>query len=339
MKLWIQVGALFLLSCGNLERNTTVQRQNDENKKELLAFYEAPTFSVEDYFFDENLNDQVPIRFSELTVVKEEGGGFQSFSSTDFYLISQGRGITELSNDTLHIKYKVLRNAQWNYVEFFLTPFRFVDPKTVNINDTIMHINSKLYVKTKYDGKKVRFADLSKYKREWLVPKKEKNLLIVKKEGYEIFFFKEGELVEKRTVCLGQNSKGHKAQEGDNRTPEGHYFISQKAKGPFYNSTGPYLGNSWMRVSYPNAFDAEKGFQKGYITKQQRNSIVNSFWSKRQPLENTKLGGGIGLHGWYGEWEETGQQDMTWGCVCMHNHEIDELYPKIPVGTTLLIVP
>lgn len=334
----MQVGALLLVSCSETtyKMEETVIEKKDQPR--LLAFHSPKEFSVKDYFFSKDLNDKLPLRFSAYTVVKNEEKGFESFSSSDFYLLSDGAGKSELSNDTLHLSYTILRNAKREKIEFYLTPFRFENPHKIERGDTLMHINSRLYMKTVYAGREISFSDLKGFTREWLIPENEGNLLIVKKDEYKLYYYQKGELQEEQTICLGQDSKGHKNQQGDNRTPEGHYFISQKAKGPFHNSTGPYLGNSWMRVSYPNAFDAEKGFEKGYISETQKKAITRAFWSRKQPPENTQLGGGIGLHGWIGEWEENGYQDMTWGCVCMQNNEIDELYPKIPVGTTLLII-
>jgi lipoprotein-anchoring transpeptidase ErfK/SrfK len=59
----------------------------------------------------------------------------------------------------------------------------------------------------------------------------------------------------------------------------------------------------------------------------------------REPLKTTKLGGGIGIHGWSGNWPESDRQNLTWGCVSMEQAELEALYIKVNKGCVVLIYP
>jgi murein L,D-transpeptidase YafK len=109
--------------------------------------------------------------------------------------------------------------------------------------------------------------------------------------------------------------------EGDNRLPEGEYHITEKNKGPFYGTYKDYFGPAWMRISYPNSYDAEAGYKKGI-----------------HPPENTGLGGGIGIHGWAGDWPQNNRH-LTWGCISLRNKDLEKFYDLVPLNTKLFILP
>jgi lipoprotein-anchoring transpeptidase ErfK/SrfK len=153
-----------------------------------------------------------------------------------------------------------------------------------------------------------------------------------------MYYYRHGKLTETLEMALGQDPAGHKQQTGDNKTPEGEYRISQKAKGPFYSDTGPYLGNSWMELSYPNRFDAYEGLNKGMVSQAQAALIIKQDLLKQRTPHNTRLGGLVGIHGWNGEWHPN-YRDITWGCISLQNADIDRLYPHFPVNMYVLIVP
>ena len=68
------------------------------------------------------------------------------------------------------------------------------------------------------------------------------------------------------------------------------------------------------------------------ISRQQQ-SAITAAWEKRvATLETTKLGGGIGFHGWIREWDNSGPRHLSWGCVVMHLFDIQKLYDQIPEG-------
>lgn len=184
--------------------------------------------------------------------------------------------------------------------------------------------------------------NLSWYLKEYYqltVPAKESTLLIAEKSKYTIQLFKNGNKISNYDICLGQSPNGHKEQEGDNRTPEGEYRITEKEKGPFYGGTGPYLGDRWMHFSYPNQYDAELGYQRGIISKTTRDAIINDDKAGKKTNSYTKLGGRVGLHGWNGKFYADGTQNLTWGCVCMQNEDIIKLFEQVPMNCKLIILP
>jgi hypothetical protein len=73
------------------------------------------------------------------------------------------------------------------------------------------------------------------------------------------------------------------------------YFVIQKHSGSFDGPYAAYFGGFWIRINYPNAFDAQRGRMQNLISAQQQREIATK-WSNRHPtLERTALGGGIGF--------------------------------------------
>ncbi len=75
----------------------------------------------------------------------------------------------------------------------------------------------------------------------------------------------------------------------------------------------------------------------GIISSKQA-AVINASWSKREStIEHTKLGGGIGFHGWIREWDNGGSRHLSWGCVVMHVYDISRLYDRIPSSAMVVI--
>ncbi|MBN2694526.1 L,D-transpeptidase [bacterium] len=167
-----------------------------------------------------------------------------------------------------------------------------------------------------------------------------KTEIIVIKSEYKLYLYIDDKVEKVYEIGLSQSPIGDKQIKGDNKMPEGVYYIVQKAKGPFEGKWGAYLGKRWLRVSYPNSKDAKRGLKKGIITQKEYDKIVEAEKKKIEPPKNTALGGGIGIHGWIEEdWDNNGDRDLTWGCIVMHNKDIEELYDKTPLKTKLVIKP
>lgn len=175
--------------------------------------------------------------------------------------------------------------------------------------------------------------------RKCLVPSTCDTLLVAVKHNYRMQLFARGKQVKEYRIALAQEPLGHKQQQGDNRTPEGEYRIIQKALGPFEGAYANYLGKAWMRINYPNTADAAAGLAQKKITQAQYNSIAAANKAGKEPLKTTKLGGGIGIHGWAGNWPGTDRQNLTWGCISVQNDALLDLYAKVPLGTVVLILP
>jgi murein L,D-transpeptidase YafK len=149
-------------------------------------------------------------------------------------------------------------------------------------------------------------------------------------------YFEHGKLVSDYQVSFGQAS-GPKRVEGDRKTPTGLYYVVQKHRGEFDGPFADYYGGYWIRINYPNKFDAQRGKSEGLITEREQ-MLISKSWNQRQAtLETTKLGGGIGFHGWIKEWDNSGSRHLSWGCVVMHPNDINQLYARIPVGAMVVI--
>lgn len=133
-------------------------------------------------------------------------------------------------------------------------------------------------------------------------------VLVVKSERM-LYLKSNGEVLRQYPVALGPVPRGHKQQEGDERTPEGRYILDYKnSESRFYKS---------IRVSYPNQRDRLRALELG----------VNP-------------GGNIMIHG-QPEGAEEGAQLFNWtdGCIAVSNEHMDEIWQMITVGTPIEILP
>ena len=115
------------------------------------------------------------------------------------------------------------------------------------------------------------------------------------------------------------------------------YFVVQKYRGPFDGPYGEFYGGHWVKINYPNKFDAARGVSQGIISEKQRNEISIAWQSRALTKQDTKLGSGIGFHGWNKEWENDGPRHLSWGCVVMHLKDIGKLYEQLTEGTMVII--
>ncbi|HKQ73780.1 MAG TPA: peptidoglycan DD-metalloendopeptidase family protein [Blastocatellia bacterium] len=173
-------------------------------------------------------------------------------------------------------------------------------------------------------------------RRKLFVPRLEQTLVLVDQESYKMRLYNHGRMKGEYDISLGQG-RGQKAVQGDNKTPKGMYFVIGKHSGKFDGAYGAYYGGHWIKVNYPNKYDAARGRDVGHITMRQEASISAS-WEKRAPtLENTRLGGGIGFHGWAQEWSNDGPRHLSWGCIVLHLFDIREVFNQISQGTMVVI--
>lgn len=168
------------------------------------------------------------------------------------------------------------------------------------------------------------------------VPRQEEALILVHQESYKMRLYQKGQLQGEYEVSFGQG-KGQKRIQGDNKTPMGMYFVIQKHRGEFGGSYGEYYGGHWIKINYPNKYDAVRGRGERIISSQQEAGI-SARWENRAPTaQDTGLGGGIGFHGWIKEWDDAGPRHLSWGCVVMHTSDISRLYEQIPNGAMVVI--
>ncbi len=126
-------------------------------------------------------------------------------------------------------------------------------------------------------------------------------------------------------VALGKCPEGHKEREGDNRTPEGEYYVcTRNDKSKFHLALG---------LSYPNPADAASALARGEITSAQHEAICAAHEIRRRPPWDTPLGGFIMIHG------GGTASDWTAGCIALSNEDIETLFSLCPMGTRVKIVP
>ena len=172
--------------------------------------------------------------------------------------------------------------------------------------------------------------------RKTFVPHTEPFLVLIDQASYKMRTYVRGKQGREYDVSFGQAS-GPKQVEGDNKTPVGMYFVINKHKGNFDGPYADYYGGHWIKINYPNKYDADRGRSLRIINDSQATSIANA-WQTRSPTpQNTGLGGGIGFHGWIREWDNSGPRHLSWGCVVLHLNDVASFYDQISQGAMVVI--
>ena len=150
------------------------------------------------------------------------------------------------------------------------------------------------------------------YWREYLVGKNidygyyeyKKYVLVAQKEQLEMSLFErvgnDYKLVVRNNVIVGEN-RGDKFLEGDKKTPEGAYELTEK-KTQLDQFYGPFA----LVTTYPNVFD--------------------------QSLD--KNGSGIWIHGMP---FNGGRENFTRGCIALDNNELENLERSLDITKTILL--
>jgi hypothetical protein len=95
-----------------------------------------------------------------------------------------------------------------------------------------------------------------------------------------------------------------------------------------------FLGSRWLRISYPNLEDGERGIRQGLIDQPTSDAIKRAWENKSIPPQYTALGGGVGIHG--GNSKEQGH-NWTWGCIGLRDQDIEDFFDYVQVGTPIFI--
>ena len=134
------------------------------------------------------------------------------------------------------------------------------------------------------------------------------------------------QVVGKWPCSLGEfSANGTKQRQGDRTTPNGDYYICvRNDKSAYHLSLG---------LSYPDKAAADRGFEQGIITQEEKDSIYTAIDSKLCPPWNTALGGAIMIHGNYQKGVPTA------GCVAVNNDVMDILWPYGQLGIKVSVGP
>lgn len=167
-------------------------------------------------------------------------------------------------------------------------------------------------------------------------PQRERVLALVSHAQKQLRLYVGGAVVGTYEVGFGQ-AEGDKEVRGDNKTPMGVYHVVYKTRGPFDGDYGAYYGGHWIKLGYPNPWDAARGVDAGLFDAEVQRSITRAFWRRTTPLQGTRLGGGIGLHGWAYEWENMGPRGLSWGCVVLHLKDVAKIYDTLEEGAMVAL--
>lgn len=148
--------------------------------------------------------------------------------------------------------------------------------------------------------------------------------LLIEKSAGRLTVFDGGRAVKKYRV-IGGAGRGDKTREGDRCTPEGDLYVCVRTPHSRFTRA--------LGLSYPGIADAERGLRAGAISRGEYTQIVRQIDRRSRPPWKTALGGEIMVHG------KAEGRDATLGCVAMSDSDIRELYPAIPLGTPVRIVP
>lgn len=138
------------------------------------------------------------------------------------------------------------------------------------------------------------------------------DLVLVEKSKSRMYLKSGDKVIKEYRVAFGANPKGHKQQEGDERTPEGRYLLDyKKANSAYYKA---------IHISYPNKKDKQYARKMG----------VNP-------------GGAIMIHGQKNGWGWLGfiSRFFNWtnGCIAVTNPEMEEIWNLLETGTVIEIRP
>lgn len=136
--------------------------------------------------------------------------------------------------------------------------------------------------------------------------------VLVVKSARTLQLMHRDEVLRSYRVSLGKRPNGAKLMEGDQRTPEGFYFIDWRKQSQNFNLS--------LHISYPNQSDIERA----------RDAKV-------------KPGSMIMVHGTpideeYPEWYFH-TLDWTDGCIAMKNDDMREVWALVKDGTLIEIRP
>ncbi len=136
--------------------------------------------------------------------------------------------------------------------------------------------------------------------------------VVVSKTQKKLYLINQGVIFQQYPVVFGPKPWGHKVMVGDERTPEGLYYLDYKKEhSQFYKS---------IHISYPNREDIKKA-----------------------RLLGVDPGGNIMIHGFPAgpHLPVSVVQLYNWtdGCIALKNEDMDAVWKAIEVGTPIEILP
>lgn len=186
----------------------------------------------------------------------------------------------------------------------------------ISIRNYINHSNSTIKVSSKLkDSNRIFFNKP--------VSEPENTSVKIFKKRRVLELYGDNKLIGRFKIGIGRQNSGFKEKEGDNKTPEGSYYVC------YINANSKY--KYFFGISYPNIKDAQNGLNKNIINEITYNKIKRAIDEERTPPWHTPLGGEIGIHG------GGTKSDWTYGCIAMSDIDIDIIKEYIRLKTVVNI--
>lgn len=142
-------------------------------------------------------------------------------------------------------------------------------------------------------------------------------VLKVVKSKYRLYVYHKGSILTAYKCVFGPNMDGQKLQEGDRRTPEGIFTIT--------DCKNHCKWEMFMGFNYPN-----------------EESIKNHEEAKRKGIipPDARIGGNVGIHGIWPNGDNVIELKHNWtdGCISLKNADVAELKTLVKPGYTNLII-
>jgi murein L,D-transpeptidase YafK len=146
-----------------------------------------------------------------------------------------------------------------------------------------------------------------------IAPPKVIGIVVYKKERLMVLLDEDGQVLHDYHIHMGGDPDGGtKHEQGDQKTPEGRYYIEAKNDKSHYHLS--------LKISYPNIADSAAAEKRG-----------------------VSAGGDIMIHGhpnqgfgWFGL---AYRRDWTDGCIAVDDHDIEEIWKLVDIGTPIQINP
>ncbi len=141
--------------------------------------------------------------------------------------------------------------------------------------------------------------------------------ILIDKGDYTLAVLYDTLKLKEYPVVFGSNPVDDKRMQGDNCTPEGVFKVRSK-----------YPHKSWSKfiwIDYPN----NKSWEK-----------FNKLKRDHEIPGNAKIGGEIGIHGVPAGGNGLIDARINWtlGCISLKNKDVDEIYPYISPGHTIVTI-
>ncbi len=136
--------------------------------------------------------------------------------------------------------------------------------------------------------------------------------VLVDKSARQLSLLWRGRVVRSFAISLGEQPRGHKRQQGDQRTPEGLYRLDwRNGQSGFYKS---------IHISYPNARDRAIAERRGIDPG--GDIVIHGIPNRDRGLDELYRG-----------------RDWTDGCIAVTDAEMDQIWLAVADGTPIEILP